>query len=96
MISRSETVNISNMSVKSEVVYDPSSAVDTNLGTLLSTISKDVQWKITKFEKSPPMSSYLVAFANGPFAHLETKVVMPLSGRTVPLRVYGKFNHARL
>ncbi|KAJ6558360.1 peptidase family M1-domain-containing protein [Mycena capillaripes] len=90
MISRSDTVNISNMAVESEVVYDPSSAaLDTDLATLLSSISKDVEWKITKFQKTPPMSSYLVAFANGPFAHLETKVVMPLSGRTVPLRVYA-------
>ncbi|KAJ6558373.1 leucyl aminopeptidase [Mycena capillaripes] len=90
MISRSGTVNISNMAVESEVVYDNSSAaLDSDFVPLLSTISKDVQWKITKFKKTPPMSSYLVAFANGPFAHLETKVVMPLSGRTVPLRVYA-------
>ncbi|KAJ7812088.1 hypothetical protein B0H14DRAFT_2858160 [Mycena olivaceomarginata] len=91
MISRAETVNISNMPAESEVAYDPTSASesDGSLGTLLSALPrKDVQWKITKFAKTPPMSSYLVAFANGPFAHLETKVVMPLSGRTIPLRVY--------
>ncbi|KAJ7666625.1 leucyl aminopeptidase [Mycena polygramma] len=89
MISRSETVNISNMPAESDVVYDASSAtLNGNLATLLSRLSKDVQWKITKFQKTPSMSSYLVAFANGPFAHLETKIVMPLSGKTVPLRVY--------
>jgi aminopeptidase 2 len=95
MISRAETVNISNMPAESEVAYDPTSASesDGSLGTLLSTLPrKDVQWKITKFAKTPPMSSYLVAFANGPFAHLETKVVMPLSGRTIPLRVYSTFS----
>ncbi|KAJ6558345.1 hypothetical protein B0H19DRAFT_1292397 [Mycena capillaripes] len=65
MISRSDTVNISNMSVESEVGYDPvSAALDMDLVRLLSTITKDVQWKITKFQKTPPMSSYLVAFAN--------------------------------
>ncbi|KAJ7242384.1 ERAP1-like C-terminal domain-containing protein [Mycena haematopus] len=91
MISRAETVNISNMPAESEVAYDPTSAFnDANVATLLSTLpGKDVGWKITTFQETPPMSSYLVAFANGPFAHLETQVVMPLSGRTVPLRVYA-------
>ncbi|KAJ7860510.1 leucyl aminopeptidase [Mycena leptocephala] len=90
MISRSDTVNISNMPAESEEAWDSSSALEANLSVLLSTLpKKDVLGKITKFQKTPPMSSYLVAFANGPFAHLETKVVMPLSGRTVPLRVYA-------
>ncbi|KAJ6510778.1 peptidase M1, membrane alanine aminopeptidase [Mycena sanguinolenta] len=88
MISRVETVNLSNMPADSEVPYDPSSASDPNLATLLSTLPKDAQWKITKFQKTPPMS-YIVAWANVPFAHLETSVVMPLSGRTIPLRVYA-------
>ncbi|KAF7361545.1 Aminopeptidase 1 [Mycena sanguinolenta] len=61
MISRAETVNLSNMPAESEAPYDPSSA----FGTLLSTLpKKDAQWKITN-------------------------VVMPLSGRTIPLRVYA-------
>ncbi|KAJ7877349.1 leucyl aminopeptidase [Mycena leptocephala] len=90
MISRSDTVNISNMPAESEQAWDSSSALEANLSVLLSTLpKKDVLGKITKFQKTPPMSSYLVAFANGPFAHLETKVVMPLSGRSVPLRVYA-------
>jgi hypothetical protein len=90
MVSHSDTVNISNMPATSETVYDPSSTVDADLSSLLSTLSKDIQWKITKFQASPPMSTYLVAFANGPFSYLEKSVVMPLSGRTVPLRVYGE------
>ncbi|KAJ7018478.1 hypothetical protein C8F04DRAFT_1327448 [Mycena alexandri] len=49
-------------------------------------LPKDAQWKTTKFQKSPPMS-YLVALANGPLAYLEKSIVMPLSGRTVLLRV---------
>ncbi|KAJ6510751.1 leucyl aminopeptidase, partial [Mycena sanguinolenta] len=89
MVSRVETVNLSNMPADSEVPYDPSSASDPNLAALLSTLPKDAQWKITKFQKTPPISSYIVAWANGPFAHLETSVVMPLSGRTIPLRVYA-------
>ena len=53
--------------------------------------TKNEKWRITKFEKTPPMSTYLVAFANGDFKHLETSVKMPLSGKTVPLKIYGGF-----
>lgn len=35
------------------------------------------------------MSSYLVAYANGPFEYLESSAKMPLSGRTIPLRIYA-------
>ena len=35
------------------------------------------------------MSSYLVAFANGDFAHVEGSYKSPLSGKERPLRVYG-------
>lgn len=89
MVSHSETVNISNMPAVSEAVYNPNSFLSADLAGLLSTLSKDIQWKITKFQETPPMSSYLVAFANGPFEYLEKKVVMPLSGKTIPLRMYG-------
>lgn len=89
MVSHSETVNISNMPAVSEAVYNPNSSLSADLAGLLSTLSKDIQWKITKFQETPPMSSYLVAFANGPFEYLEKKVVMPLSGKTIPLRMYG-------
>ena len=47
------------------------------------------KWKITTFEKSPPMSTYLVAYANGRFEHVESHYRSPLSGKTRPLRVYG-------
>ncbi|KAJ7641728.1 leucyl aminopeptidase [Roridomyces roridus] len=82
MISHLDTVNISNMPATSEDAYDATTSDFTGL-------SKDVQWKITKFQESPPMSTYLVAFANGPFEYKERLVEMPLSGRTVPLRVYA-------
>ncbi|KAJ7667400.1 leucyl aminopeptidase [Mycena rosella] len=89
MVSRSDTVNLSNMPATSEESYDPSSSPDADLASFVSTLAKDIQWKITKFQVTPPMSSYLVAFANGSFSYLEKKVVMPLSGRTIPLRVYA-------
>ncbi|KAG8952836.1 Aminopeptidase 2 mitochondrial [Tulasnella sp. 419] len=49
-------------------------------------------WKITRFEKTPLMSTYLVAFANGPFEYLESSYTSPLSGRKVPLRIYATSN----
>jgi len=52
--------------------------------------TQNEEWKISKFETTPPMSSYIVAFANGHFEFLETSVVMPLSGKTVPLRIYSE------
>ena len=36
------------------------------------------------------MSTYLVAYANGVFDYLESSYTSPLSGKTRPLRVYGK------
>ncbi|KAJ7123779.1 leucyl aminopeptidase [Mycena crocata] len=90
MVSRVGTVNISNMPATYESDADiMSPTIDPELTTFLSTLSKDVPWKVTKFQKTPLMSSYLVAFANGPFEYLEKKVVMPLSGRTIPLRIYA-------
>ena len=91
MISRADTVNLSNMPVESEEVIEHSFNIPDDLIDLLaSTKSDSDKWKITKFQTTPLMSSYLVAFANGPFEFLETSVVMPLSGKTVPLRIYSE------
>lgn len=38
------------------------------------------------------MSTYLVAFANGHFEHLESSYKSPLSGKTIPLRMYGELD----
>jgi aminopeptidase 2 len=35
------------------------------------------------------MSTYLLALANGQFAHLESSYKSPLSGKVRPLRIYG-------
>ena len=35
------------------------------------------------------MSTYLLAFANGEFVHLESSYKSPISGRVRPLRIYG-------
>jgi len=35
------------------------------------------------------MSTYIVAFASGPFEYIESTVTLPISNTTIPLRVYG-------
>ncbi|KAJ3797238.1 leucyl aminopeptidase [Lentinula aff. detonsa] len=85
MVSKANTVNISNMPVISEKLFSPNDHAD--LKTLFTDLNED--WKVTKFETTPLMSSYLVAFANGPFEYLESSAKMPLSGRTIPLRIYA-------
>lgn len=93
MISAPDTVNLSNMPALADVV------VGTEVGTLaaLSPEVADIvepgkaqKFRITTFETTPLMSTYIVAYANGPFKFLESSVAMPLSGKTIPLRVYGK------
>ncbi len=87
MISRSESVNLSNMPAYSEKVYAPGSedALEKNMPSLKAL---DSSWKITKFDSTPPMSTYLVAYANGPFKYLEDSVKMP-SGKDISLKIYS-------
>ncbi|ODN83394.1 hypothetical protein L202_01538 [Cryptococcus amylolentus CBS 6039] len=47
------------------------------------------EWKISKFETSPLMSTYLVAYASGDFAHLESEHKSKLTGKTVPLKIFA-------
>ncbi|KAJ7738474.1 leucyl aminopeptidase [Mycena maculata] len=89
MISHVDNVNLSNMPAISEEIYEPGSNVAPEMGKLLESLPAEHKWKITRFQTTPPMSSYIVAYACGPFVHLEQTVVMPLSGKTVPLRIYG-------
>ncbi|KAF9050721.1 leucyl aminopeptidase [Hymenopellis radicata] len=86
MISRSDSVNLSNMPAYSEKVYAPGSeeALEKNIPSLKAL---DSSWKITQFETTPPMSTYLVAYANGPFKYLEDSVKMP-SGKDIALKIY--------
>ncbi|KAJ1310324.1 hypothetical protein OPQ81_007063 [Rhizoctonia solani] len=101
MISREDTVSLSNMPATSEkpfVESEVSASDKGGVGKLVkmkmktkvegTTVNKK-GWKITTFEKSPPMSSYLVAFANGHFEHLESSYTSPISGKTRPLRIYA-------
>jgi aminopeptidase 2 len=77
----------------SEEIYNPENkpvGESADLVKLFSSLTvKDDKWKITRFQTTPPMSTYIVAYANGDFKYLERSVVMPLSGKTIPLRIYG-------
>jgi hypothetical protein len=89
MVSRESTTNLSNMPAVSEEILGPNSDVSEDVRELVP--GSEEKWKVTKFENTPPMSTYIVAIANGTFAHLETSVKMPLSGKTVPLRIYSQY-----
>lgn len=88
LISRSDTVSLSNMPAISEEPFDPK-AGQTDAWLAEQVVSTGEKWKITRFEKSPPMSTYLAAYANGKFEYVESHYLSPLSGKTRPLRVYG-------
>lgn len=89
MVSHADTVNLSNMPAISEAIYEPGANETPEMRKLLSSLPTEHKWKITRFQTTPPMSTYIVAFANGVFVYREQKVVMPLSGKTLPLRIYS-------
>lgn len=94
MVSRVDAVNLSNTSIISEEVYSPLHQGNPDLASWLSSkfstssVEESEKWKITTFEKTPPMSTYLVAWANGPFEHIEDTYTSPVSGTVRPLRIY--------
>ncbi|KAF7322818.1 Aminopeptidase [Mycena chlorophos] len=90
MISHRDSVNLSNMPAISESNYEPGTEASQTpqMAKLLSSLPSGHEWKITKFENTPKMSTYIVAWANGPFVHLEKSVSLPLSKKTIPLRIY--------
>ncbi|KZS95403.1 hypothetical protein SISNIDRAFT_438916 [Sistotremastrum niveocremeum HHB9708] len=104
MISRIGTVNLSNMPVESEELCDSVNTKSGVLmgaysfllaklrlggGSGLSGGSSGDAWKTTNFKTSPKMSTYLVAFANGPFEFIESSYKSPISGMVRPLRIYA-------
>lgn len=101
MIHRKETVPLANMPVENakditladaykllrlkELEVKPLKDVSK---TEANSIKASDEWTITKFETTPLLSTYLVAWANGPFVHLETSY-KSTDGRTIPLRIYS-------
>jgi aminopeptidase 2 len=101
LLSRSTDVNLGNMPVVAEetlsatTVKSMLSGNDAALVQWLSSLpfdtsdADDETWKLTRFETTPKMSTYLVAWATGPFEYLESSYTSPLSGKTKRLRIYG-------
>ncbi|KIK68757.1 hypothetical protein GYMLUDRAFT_54326 [Collybiopsis luxurians FD-317 M1] len=85
MVSKSSTVNLFNAPVVSEEPYEEADDVH----GLLKGASSSEDWKVTRFDLSPLMSAYLVAFANGEFEYVESAFTSPISGKTRPLRVHA-------
>ena len=56
---------------------------------LASDAAEGDGWVATTFAVTPIMSTYLVAWANGDFRHLDSSYTSPLTGRKVPLRIYS-------
>lgn len=52
-----------------------------------SSVKPSDAWSVTTFDRTPLLSSYLVAWGNGPFLHIEDSYKSS-DGRTVSLRVY--------
>lgn len=94
MVSRKNTVSLSNMP-GTESTTKPKDDLEK---ALYEGVDKG-EWTVTKFEKTPPMSTYLLAYANGPFEYIEAEYKSPLSGKVRPLRVYttkDKIHQVRL
>ncbi|GJN87500.1 hypothetical protein Rhopal_000449-T1 [Rhodotorula paludigena] len=51
------------------------------------------EWELVTYSTTPKVSTYLVAWANGHFEHIESSFTSPLTGRTIPLRVYATWDH---
>ena len=89
LVSRVGSTNLSNMPAISEELLGPNSDVSEDVRELAASSKPEEKWKITKFATTPPMSSYIVAWANGYFEKLESTVKLPVSGKELPLRIFG-------
>jgi aminopeptidase 2 len=61
--------------------------IETDKGPKIESSSED-GWVLTRYATTPRMSTYLVAYANGDFENLESSFISPLTGETIPLRIY--------
>ena len=63
MISRKDTVNISNMPIASEEPYPPQSQLEEGswMAKKFASLADPSQWKITKFETTPPVGPFSLA-----------------------------------
>lgn len=102
MIHRKETTALGNMNAIETVPSDgivpalfkdtvPASATKME-GKTETTGSAD-EWVKTTYATTPKMSTYLVAWADGKFESLSSSYVSPLTGKSVPLKIYTTREH---
>lgn len=95
MISRVGTTSLSNMNVESVRKLERGGPfprtqllADDCFSSEAETSSDQDEWELVRFGKTPKMSSYLAAWANGEFAFVEGGCHSALSKRFITMRVY--------
>lgn len=89
LVARVGMVNLSNMPAIEEKPWSGGIQLESGLiGKNLSE-GKNGEWIVTQFQRTPPISSYLVGWASGEFNHLQFEYVSPLSGHQIPLQIYA-------
>ncbi|KAA1467278.1 leucyl aminopeptidase [Dentipellis sp. KUC8613] len=85
LVSKAGLVGLSNMPEIANASSEPTDFADAPLYAGV----KEGEWSVARFETTPPMSSYLLAWAVGPFTYLESSYKSPISGKVRPLRIYA-------
>lgn len=104
MVHRSSTVAVANMPVTQPAQSISLAQQDqllrlSELGLDTETIKSPLQegettsadpdgWSVTGFGTLPKVSTYLIAYANGPFVHLSSSYTSPLTGERIDLKIY--------
>ncbi|KAF7982143.1 hypothetical protein HWV62_29887 [Athelia sp. TMB] len=89
MLSDPDTINLSNMDVLDGCILGDCSLDEFDWDATQAIGARSSIQKLTHFRKTPLMSVYIVAFANGRFRYKEGSYNSPLTEKTIPLRVYG-------
>lgn len=93
MIHRDDTMALGNMPVTDtrplRDAHDLADLLYTERSALPAPALGQDAWRVSQFDTTPTMSTYIVGWANGQFAHRDGAYRSPLSGRTVPLRIYA-------
>lgn len=91
MIARGHHTVLANMPVSKAERWVPTGKLDSVFSSsyhIGSSLTGEGEWIVTDFEQTPLISTYLVAFACGEFAYLDSEHHSKLTGKTIPLRTY--------
>ncbi|KAH9923974.1 ERAP1-like C-terminal domain-containing protein [Epithele typhae] len=89
LVARVGTTSLSNMPAVSEAPFPDAAVEEPWIAEKVMSLADPSEWKVTKFATTPPISTYIIAYANGPFEYLEDSYTSPLSGKVRPLRIYA-------